>query len=716
MGMVERDAQLEIATDTGVIPSLYNERLTMEEYRLGKYSILDELGKGGFGTVYRALDTTLDRKVALKILDPVLLRDTDWELHLRREARAVAKLDYPGIVTIYEVDEVDGRLFIAMQLIDGPNLAEYLESRGLLPWDDVLRVMSQVTEALDYAHRAGVLHRDLKPANILMDSSGNAALTDFGLARIVGESKYGTSLTGGIVGTPQYIAPEVWEEEKAGKPADIYALGCILYELLTGERLFRGKSAPAVMRSHLKPLRLPESWPDGVPAGVTEILQTALAKDPADRYASAGDMARTLERLAASALAEPYIALQTAVEAGAWEQALELVAQIRATDPDYRDVVALEKQALQGTEQAARAERATEWQRQAEEALAEGDVDGALRAVNRWQMLSPDDHTLAAFLAQLERASTPRLSKVASSKLPEAKVQREPAKQIIALAWLKRGRIWAVLRAFCLVGLIWLVGWTAGWLPPTEPTPTYEPSNTPLPTSIEPSTTLPPTSVHTPTDKPTGRPTRQLTGTSESPPSNTSTPTSMPSATPTWTITPNRSATVEAACAYDVELVQVRDRYTYWYVSSYPTIDLVLRNTGTCPWPETTRLALVSENTLDWQESWLIGVVDPGDEKELKVELAAPDSPQTLRIVWQLEGPDGEDIGSQVSYDLGIELRPTVTPTPTTTPLPPTNTPRPPSDTATPAPPPPSTPRPPSDTATPAPPPTSTPPPPTTNP
>lgn len=276
--------------------------------QLDRYRIEAEIGQGGFAIVYRAYDNELDRQVALKELKPVLLQDTGWVRRFRREARAIARLDHPRIVTIYDVKEIDQRLFIVMRLVDGPSLEDLIARQGRLSWTEAVQVITAVAEGLDYAHGRGVLHRDLKPANILMDPERGPLLTDFGLAKLAGESSTSMTASGSVVGTPHYIAPEVWEGQGATAQADIYALGCILYEMLTGEKVFKGETPPAVMMAHFKPLTLPQVWPAGVPAGVAGVLTTALANRPANRYPSAEKMAAALQALVAgagAAAAEP---------------------------------------------------------------------------------------------------------------------------------------------------------------------------------------------------------------------------------------------------------------------------------------------------------------------------------------------------------------------------------------------------------------------------
>ncbi|MFC1975036.1 protein kinase [Chloroflexota bacterium] len=262
---------------------------------LGRYEILEKIGQGGFAIVYRGRDTELDRLVALKELRPVLLDDTTWVKHFRREAQTIARLDHPRIVPIYDVYQTEGRLFIVMRLVNGPGLEELITSQGRLPWPEAIETITAVAEGLDYAHAQGILHRDMKPANILIDQERGPMLSDFGLAKLAGE--HSMSSSGDIVGTPHYIAPEAWEGQTATPQTDIYALGCILYEMLTGEKVFKGETPPIVMMAHFKPLTLPQVWPKGVPAGVADVLSTALANKPADRYATAREMVETLASL-----------------------------------------------------------------------------------------------------------------------------------------------------------------------------------------------------------------------------------------------------------------------------------------------------------------------------------------------------------------------------------------------------------------------------------
>lgn len=269
----------------------------VEPKSLGKYEISEEIGHGSYGVVYRALDTKLDVPIALKVLRPQLLVDQDFVRRFQREARILARLRHNNIVRVYEVDEVAGNLYIAMELARGPSLAAAIEKGGRASWQEMLDVVGPVCNALDYAHRQGVVHRDLKPSNILLDDEYGPMLVDFGIARLAGTSSMSLTMTGGIVGTPAYIAPEVWNEGRAEPPVDIYALGCIVYEMLTGEVLFGGSVVMQILAAHHSGPQFPAQWPEGVPGELESILSKALAREPESRFASAGEMMEALKQV-----------------------------------------------------------------------------------------------------------------------------------------------------------------------------------------------------------------------------------------------------------------------------------------------------------------------------------------------------------------------------------------------------------------------------------
>lgn len=254
--------------------------------QLGKYELHEILGKGGFGTVYRATDRSLDREVAFKELHPALTVDPEFVERFQREARVVARLKHPNIVPIYELDEISGHYFIVMEYLAGGSLQKRLEKEGRLSFSATLELLRQVASALHYAHSLGLVHRDLKPGNILFDTAGQAYVSDFGFAKVFSGASSSSSSGRTMVGTPPYMAPEIWLGETVSASTDIYALACMVYETLTGKPLFAGDSPPVIMNRHFQPLtglKLPED----VPAGLEQVLLKALAASPADRYADA---------------------------------------------------------------------------------------------------------------------------------------------------------------------------------------------------------------------------------------------------------------------------------------------------------------------------------------------------------------------------------------------------------------------------------------------
>jgi len=272
--------------------------------RLGKYELFESLGSGATAEVYHARDTVLGREVALKILKPALVADPSAFERFVKEAQAAAGLFHPNIATVLDMGEAEGRYFIAMRYIAGQSLDKVLKEKSPLSWEETLRMAQQIGAALDFAHEQGFLHRDVKPSNIIRTPKGDFILTDFGLQRAM-QSTGLTSHTGAILGTPAYIAPEVWEGKPALPTTDQYALACVVYEALTGQVLFAGETPPAVMKSHFDERPLPSTWPRGVPAGVEQVLGNALARHPEDRCRSMKEFALALERLTHVPLAHP---------------------------------------------------------------------------------------------------------------------------------------------------------------------------------------------------------------------------------------------------------------------------------------------------------------------------------------------------------------------------------------------------------------------------
>jgi serine/threonine-protein kinase len=260
------------------------------------YEILEEIGSGGMGTVYKARDTRLDRFVALKFLPVEWRRDSDARDRFAREAKAASAIDHPHICTVYDIGETeDGRMYIAMAHYPGQTLARRIH-QGSLPVETALTIAIQTAQALAAAHDAEIVHRDIKPANILLDSRQEVKVVDFGLAKLAGGA--GVTRAGVAIGTPAYMSPEQAEGLPVDHLTDIWSLGVVLYEMLAGLRAFSGDSDHAVMYSviHRQPTPLDEVRPE-IPAEIMAVIDRCLEKDPAKRYSSAEALIRDLRVL-----------------------------------------------------------------------------------------------------------------------------------------------------------------------------------------------------------------------------------------------------------------------------------------------------------------------------------------------------------------------------------------------------------------------------------
>ncbi|OFV81074.1 MAG: hypothetical protein A2Y78_15845 [Acidobacteria bacterium RBG_13_68_16] len=270
--------------------------MTSHPDKIGKYEILAELGRGGMGTVYKARDPILDRIVALKTMLADVLAEPGMRERFLREARSAARLQHPNIVTVYEFGEVEGAPFIAMEFLEGDTLPLAVEAKRLPDLGSKLGVVTQLCEGLAFAHRHGVIHRDVKPSNVHIVPSGVVKIVDFGIAWIEGGTT--TTRTGEVLGTPAYMAPEQFSGEPIDYRVDIWAVGVILYELLTGRRPFDAKTVGALIYqivheppAPIDPLLCP------LPARLAGVVELALAKDPQHRFQDLGAVARALHGL-----------------------------------------------------------------------------------------------------------------------------------------------------------------------------------------------------------------------------------------------------------------------------------------------------------------------------------------------------------------------------------------------------------------------------------
>jgi len=270
---------------------------------LGPYRIVEQIGIGGMATVYKAYQPSMDRYVAIKVLPAIVSRDPAFLKRFRREGKVVAKLEHKHILPVHDYGEQEGLTYLVMRYVEAGTLRDRLAA-GQLDLPAIYRIIAQVGAALDYAHRLGVIHRDVKPTNVLTDSQGDAYLTDFGLARIM-ESSEQLTATGVGVGTPAYMAPEQGQGLKIDHRSDIYSLGVMLYEMVTGRVPYEAETPMAVVIKHITaPLPLPSSVKPDILPQVERVILKAMAKDPDDRFQTVGEMVAALDAAVRRAQAE----------------------------------------------------------------------------------------------------------------------------------------------------------------------------------------------------------------------------------------------------------------------------------------------------------------------------------------------------------------------------------------------------------------------------
>ncbi|MDE3205414.1 MAG: Stk1 family PASTA domain-containing Ser/Thr kinase [Acidobacteriota bacterium] len=260
-----------------------------------RYEMVRHIARGGMAQVYLARDQMLDRPVALKVLFPELSVDRSFVERFRREAKAAANLSHPNIVSIYDWGQGDSTYYIVMEYVNGPTLSSMLKQGALDP-EQAAAIAASVAAALDFAHRSGVIHRDVKPGNVLIDDRAQVKVADFGIARAIGTSEDLTQ-TGSVMGTATYFSPEQAQGYPVDPRSDVYSLGVVLYEMVTGRPPFTGDNPVSIAYKHVKePPPRPGTVAPGVPAALEAIILKAMAKEPVDRYQSAEDMRADLTR------------------------------------------------------------------------------------------------------------------------------------------------------------------------------------------------------------------------------------------------------------------------------------------------------------------------------------------------------------------------------------------------------------------------------------
>lgn len=307
--------------------------------QLGRYEVLGELGQGAMGIVYKAKDPLIDRVVAIKTINLGLALDEkeEYEERFYQEAKAAGRLNHPNIVTIYDVGRSGDVAYIAMEFLQGRELRDIMNESGLLPVDQVLDIIAQVALGLAYAHEHGIVHRDVKPSNIMVIRDGHAKITDFGIARMASSSV--RTQTGMVLGSPKYMSPEQVMGKAIDQRSDVFSLGVMLYEMLTGQTPFQGENVNAIMYQTLNAIpAAPNTLNPAVPEMINFIIAKALAKGVDDRYQNAKDLATDL-RACRDTL--PRSSQSMDISAGAEKQSLQAIGIGGRLDEDENGVSAV---------------------------------------------------------------------------------------------------------------------------------------------------------------------------------------------------------------------------------------------------------------------------------------------------------------------------------------------------------------------------------------
>jgi predicted Ser/Thr protein kinase len=387
-----------------------------ERKKIGKYEITGVLGRGGMGVVYRAEDRRIGRQVAIKTLTEGFTGQPDMLERFYREAQA-GILQHPNIVIVYDLGDEDGMPFIVMEFVEGEPLDKVIASGRQLHLVDKLSIIEQVCSALGYAHQRGVVHRDIKPANVIVQPDGTAKLVDFGIARVQSSKESGLTRTGNVIGTVHYIAPERLKGQPFDGRSDIFATGVMLYLLLAGQLPFTGEDMTVLQKLVNEPAPPLSTYLRNYPPALDGILDRALAKDPAQRYATAEEFAADLHALGEQLKKGQITELFDDAERLATEQhfgrAREVLLQLVRIDPQHTGARQLLGVVQQNLARLQRAEQVKQLAAEADEALASSRYAEALNALDQAIKLDPENVELAGRLEEV-RQKKQRADEVAS--------------------------------------------------------------------------------------------------------------------------------------------------------------------------------------------------------------------------------------------------------------------------------------------------------------
>ncbi|MBK8986787.1 MAG: protein kinase [Chloroflexi bacterium] len=627
---------------------------TLSGRTIGKYQLLEKLGRGGMAEVYKGYQESLDRYVAIKLMHAFLVSEQDFLQRFKREAKAMASLRHPNIVAIYDFDVYrDDIYYLVMEYVSGGTLKQKLEElaqrQEALSLERAVQIALQVAEALEYAHSRGMVHRDVKPANIMLNEDSRAILTDFGIVKLVGGQSMAYTATGALIGTPSYMSPEQAMGKPGDERVDIYALGVLLFQMTTGQLPFSADTPLAVIMQHVNtPIPEPVRFNPNVPPALQDIILNAMAKEPENRYRTAKIMADDLRALRflpgdKSGSSVAPVGQLSALSGGAMESPTEPTAVVPDTTAGVPDTTA----GVPDTTAVVPDTTAV---------VAEPAAGGAepTAAVGGMTAVS----TPAPFVST-EWITPPATPPPATPQPPLA-----------AEAGKKRA-VWPLMVVgLLLLGLIsggiWALNGRAN--EPAEPVtaaagPTAADTQTP-PATEEPATaTLPPPA-----------PTLLVVVASEEAtaviPTASATATKKATAVPT----PDATAAALAACTPDARLVNVftfqNPRAKTAPVNAPFPVNWVLQNSGTCPWPDNLNWAHQSGETFAFTGNpiRLNTAVQPGESITLTASFVAPAAAGSYQSVWSLVDASSKPFGPELTFSLEAYVPATATPTATPTP------------------------------------------------
>jgi serine/threonine protein kinase len=593
--------------------------------KVGKYQVVEALGRGGMAEVYKAYQESLDRYVAIKVMHSFLADEEGFLARFQREARAMASLNHRHIVGVYDFDVQEGMYYIVMEFVSGgtlkDRLSDLVKSGDQMPLDESVRIAMEVGDALAYAHGRGMVHRDIKPGNIMLDEQGHAVLTDFGIAKIL--SGPTVTATGAMIGTPAYMSPEQGLGQPGDERSDLYALGVLFYQMVTGRLPYDADTPLAVILKHVNdPIPQPAELNSDTPPEIQAVVIKAMAKNPAERYQTAAALITDLQSAAAASDLDlgAAVALSSLID--------------RPTPPPSPSV----------DETRLAEPAATVFSAPAETVLS--TPAPSTSAPDATEVVTP-----SAVISETE---------IASPVLP-TKPQEE-----------KKRPWWIII----IVLLFLIVGGAAGGFfflgGGDAATPTADPVEAVV---VE----------DTPTDVPTESPTdvpqataddvstavALIAATLTAQPTETANPTGTP--TSTSTPLPDTTATFLASCETDLSL---ENAYTFQNENSSSTpagvnftMNWVLRNTGSCPILAGSRWAHQGGEDFGTPDALeLEDTLAAGDEIILTTLLSAPNNPGRYEGVWQLVNENQEAIGPDIIFEILVFEPVTATPRATSTP------------------------------------------------